>query len=179
MLSLLLIASGAHANPAAADSQEVGPTSIVVFVRHAEKATDDSADPPLTKAGQARATCLRSVLEPLHPSRLLTSEYKRTQATLAPASAALGLEAVVIPAREKDQWLQELRHTEAGTVTVVAGHSNTIPDLVEALGGKLADLDEHGNIPEDQYNRMVHLTLDAHGRALSTHTTHYCVPGKP
>ncbi|MEZ4318381.1 MAG: histidine phosphatase family protein [Myxococcota bacterium] len=176
---MVLLAALACSNPPPAP--EPGPppveeAAVVLLVRHAEKAQDGTPDPPLTEAGTQRAQCLKQLLMPTHPQRVLTSQYQRTQATLAPTAEALAVTPQVIEAGDEAGWLAALREAKPGTVTVVAAHSNTVPQLVQALGGTMSDLDEKGNIPDDDYSRLVYVTLDAQGRATSSVVTNYCVP---
>ena len=52
-----------------------------------------------------------------------------------------------------------------GSVAVVAGHSNTVPDLVRKLGGSMAGLTEHPRygaiLEEHEYDRLVQVILPA------------------
>ncbi len=61
--------------------------------------------------------------------------------------------------------LATLRALPPGTVAVVAGHSNTVPALVEGLGGEidgLVDTPPYGEIlGDDEYDRLFMVTLPA------------------
>lgn len=116
-----------------ADSQ----TTTVIAVRHAEK-VDDSADPPLSAAGEGRARALVEVLESSPPDAIYASQYRRTQDTVAPAARRFGLEVRIDPVeRPIRDWARrfaaELIERHAGETVLIAGHSNTVPDLVAAL----------------------------------------------
>ncbi|MBK7643729.1 MAG: histidine phosphatase family protein [Planctomycetes bacterium] len=133
--------------------------STVILVRHAEKdPKGDARDPGLSEEGLARAQALARLLAPAQPSHLYASEYHRTQATLEPLAHALGLEVEVEPAGKPAELLRKLRAQPEGSVSVVAGHSNSVPALVEALGGKLERL-EKGQLAESEYGRLFVLTL--------------------
>jgi phosphohistidine phosphatase SixA len=162
--------------PAAAEEAPVQPAATVFFVRHAEKAKDGTPDPPLTDAGHERARCLVDVLKQTNPKRLLTTPYQRTRQTLDPLAASFGRKAQVIPADDTAAWLDALRGLAPGSTTVVAGHSNTLPQLIRELGGRLHDLDDDGNIPSYEYDRLFVVTLDERGRATSTQTLQVCAP---
>lgn len=159
--------------PAPVAAASVTP-SLVVFVRHAEKASDGTADPPLTERGQRRAACLATLLGPFEPDRLITSEYQRTRDTLAPLAGATGLTPTVIPAADLDAWTSTLRALPPGSRVVISGHSNTIPAWVAALGEPLEGLDEEGNIGHDDYDRMIEVVLDEHGHTMARATFSYC-----
>ena len=159
---------------AEAEAAAPGPATVIVFVRHAEKASDGTPDPPLTDRGLRRAQCLATLLRPFEADVLFSSEYQRTRNTVKPLSEAIGVEAQVIEAGDAKAWGEALQGVPAGSHVVVSGHSNTIPAWVQALGAKLPGLDEHGNIPHDDYDRMIQVVLDGQGQLLTSYTTAYC-----
>ncbi|MEM7158575.1 MAG: histidine phosphatase family protein [Myxococcota bacterium] len=159
---------------AAEPAEAPGPATVIVFVRHAEKASDGTPDPPLTERGQRRAECLATLLGPFEADVVLHSEYQRTRNTVKPLSDALGVNPTVIEAGNLQAWKDALNTVPPGSHVVVSGHSNTIPAWVQALGAKLPGLDEHGNIPHDDYDRMVQVVLDGEGQLLTSYTTAYC-----
>lgn len=137
-------------------------TSTVIVVRHAEKDPQgDAQDPGLSAAGKARAQALARLLTPAKPGLLVASEFQRTQRTLEPLGQALGLKVEAVPAREGAELARRLRALPAGSVSVVAGHSNTVPALIDALGAHLEHLEhlEQGQLPEDAFGRVFVLTL--------------------
>jgi len=122
------------------------PVTTVVLVRHAEKQEGD--DPELTEAGRLRAQRLAAMLAELPVEVAFASQFRRTQATLAPLCAARGLKPRIVPAGAAKALVQQLQDFE-GRVAVVAAHSNTIPGLLVALGvdGDMAIEDEdYGNL---------------------------------
>ena len=139
------------------------PVTTVMAVRHAEKASDQGEDPHLTAAGRRRAKALAALVAGGAPvGGLYSSEYHRTRETLVPLSDRLGLEIEVIPAGETNERLTTawLAAEHPGQVVVVAGHSNTIPRLVEALTGTpTADLDE------SVYDALFVVSIHADGSA--------------
>jgi len=162
------------AEPSVSASPEPVAPSIVVFVRHAEKAADGTPDPPLTERGQRRAECLATLLAPFEPDRLLSSEYQRTRSTVAPLARVTGLEPAVIEAGDFTAWTAALRELPPDSRVVISGHSNTIPAWTSALGVELSGLDDKGNIPHDDYDRLIQVVLDAEGHALASTTIAYC-----
>jgi phosphohistidine phosphatase SixA len=131
----------------------------VFLVRHAETAasTRQVRDPELSEEGRLRAHELARLLSQAGVTHLFASEFVRTGATLAPLAEQLGLEVRIVPAAESEQQVQALRALPAGSVAVLAGHSNTVPELVVALGGELAEPIEH-----EQYQRVFLVTLPRH-----------------
>jgi phosphohistidine phosphatase SixA len=141
----------------------------VFLVRHAEAAAGTTRDPDLSETGRARARHLATVLHDVAVTHLFASEYRRTQQTLAPLAAQCGQEVRTIPARDADGLIQQLRRLPGGSVAVVAGHSNTIPDLVRRLGGTPTGLEHHPEhgwmLPHEEYGRLFVVTLQRHADA--------------
>lgn len=130
----------------------------VVLVRHAEKVTDDpkERDPELTPKGRDRATRLATLLDKTAISRLVASEYKRTQLTLAPLSERTGKPVEVRSSAQTKDLVRELRDAPPGSTIVVATHSNVIPMIVSELGGApLRGVGPDGNLPDDDYSRVL------------------------
>ncbi len=131
----------------------------IVIVRHAEKA-EGGNDPPLSPRGERRAKQLAALLAPAHVTRLVASEYRRTQQTLAPLASANHLAVEVMPAGDTTALAAALQKAKDGSVTVVACHSNTVPEVVRKLGSApLAGLAENGSLDEHDYDRLVVLTF--------------------
>jgi broad specificity phosphatase PhoE len=142
------------------------PDTVVVVVRHAEKATDDPKDPALSDAGQARAQALAIALKDLPLAVAVSTQYKRTHDTAAPAAKAHGLEVTVKPADAGNaatyatDLASHIRQAHAGQAVLVVGHSNTVPELVQALSGKAV-----APMGEDEFDRIYVVTLPADGPA--------------
>jgi len=142
---------GSLPGPAATDSRLV----TVYLVRHAEKAKNDPKDPDLTEAGRLRAAELARVLTDEPVTHLFSTPLKRTLDTLAPLVAARDLPiATMMDVQEQANALLAL---PAGSVAVLAGHSNTVPALISALGGQVADTIEGRAGPQlhdDSHDRL-------------------------
>jgi len=156
------------------DAAQAPRLATVVLVRHAEKATDDPRDPSLSEAGRARAAGLATLFGRAQPTRLVATEYKRTRETLAPLAGATGLSVETRPARDVAGLVAALRAAPAGALTIVAGHSNTVPAIARGLGVELGALvagpQGAGQVlDEAEYDRVVVLTypVGAEGRATS------------
>jgi broad specificity phosphatase PhoE len=116
---------------------------LVVVVRHAERGTDDPADPTLSPAGAKRAEALVAAVEHLGVGAIITTHLKRTQLTAAPLAAKLGVKPIVVTPKRGDTTghiadvvaaVEAARREHKGAITVV-GHSNTVPLIVKALSG--------------------------------------------
>jgi len=171
---VLLIACKPAAAGSLADSATPGAEAVaarpvtVIVVRHAEKAADDPRDPNLSVAGEARARALAGLLAAAGVTHLFASEFRRTQATLGPLADAIGKQPVIIPAVEQARLVAEISALPAGSVVVVAGHSNTVPALVSALGGEALGTVAGSSgpaLPDDAYDRVFVVIRPARGEA--------------
>ena len=141
--------------------RECNPHSVIL-VRHAEKAAADpqERDPSLSPKGHDRAARLMKLLGNASITRLVASEYKRTQQTLAPLADRVGKPVETRSAAHSSDLVHELQDAPPGSTTVVATHSNVIPQLVRELGGgPLSRLDEAGNLPETEFGRVLVLSV--------------------
>jgi phosphohistidine phosphatase SixA len=147
LLTLLL---GALFCPAAAGAQD--DPVVVYLVRHAERAEDGTSDPPISEAGHARALLLAEMLRDAGITRVHSTDYERTRSTAAPTADALGLEMLLYDPRDLAGMAAQLRQSPGRHL--VLGHSNTTPQLVEALGGSPGS-----PIEEMEYDRLYIVTL--------------------
>ncbi len=169
---LVLLGSGFLASYARQAEDTPAHEPVTVFlVRHAEKAPApaNDRDPGLTEEGVERAHDLARLLSKAGVTHLFTSQYARTRATLEPLAKTVALEIATIPAQEDERQVATLRELPAGSVAVVAGHSNTVPALVEALDGEVRELTStppHGMIlGDDEYDRLFVVILPVGKRA--------------
>ncbi|MDB5216473.1 MAG: Phosphoglycerate mutase [Myxococcaceae bacterium] len=147
---------------AAGASQRLCNPHSVVLVRHAEKAVADAPDPDpdLSAKGHERAVRLARLLGKTAITRLVASDTKRTQQTLAPLAERTGKAIDVRPAAQANDLVRELRNAPPGSTTVVATHSNVLPMIVRDLGGgQLRDLTTDGMLPDDDYARVLVLSV--------------------
>jgi phosphohistidine phosphatase SixA len=145
--------------------------STVIVVRHAEKdPKGDPRDPGLSETGLARAQALARLLAPARPAHLYASEFQRAQRTLEPLAQALGGKVEVVAAGKAAELVRTLRGLPEGSVSVVAGHSNTVPALVEALGGRIERL-EKGSLAESEFGRLFVVTLPPAGAGTDSAAT--------
>jgi len=151
VLAVLMFAGAS----AGALAQDPADATVVIAVRHAERADQgpgadpmiSSADPPLSRTGLERAACLARTLEDAGVTRVFTTPYARTRQTAEPLAEMAGVPVEEYNPRGLSDFAAELRGM--GGVVVVVGHSNTTPGLVEVLGG-----DPVSPIAEDEYERL-------------------------
>ena len=116
--------------------EATSPTTTVILVRHAEKAAAPAADPPLSPAGETRARALLDAVRDAGVGAIITTQFERTRATAAPTARALSITAEVVTAngRTHAQDVAAAIRKHAGQTVLVVGHSNTIPEIIGALG---------------------------------------------
>lgn len=138
----------------------------VVLVRHAEKA-DQSSDPVLSEAGEARAQTLATTLSDAHPSTIFVTPLQRTGLTAAPTAEFHSVTPEAVPLTggvdaHVAAVVARVRAQPADSTVLVVGHSNTIPLIARALG--YADA---ADMPECEFDRLTTLHLmpeGAHGQ---------------
>jgi broad specificity phosphatase PhoE len=126
-LAICASLASAQGNPAG--------TTTVILVRHAEKAAEPSADPPLTPAGVGRAKALAHLLKDAGINAIVSTQFQRTRLTVAPIAADLRLKPEILDARLTPRATADsILAKHRGQTVLVVGHSNTIPAIVAALG---------------------------------------------
>lgn len=108
------------------------PVTTVILVRHAE--INSGQNPSLTVQGHQRAGALAHAVGPAGVNVIFTSEFLRTQQTADSAATQLGLTPVVLPAASVDELVNQIKSDHQGEVVLIVGHSNTVPEIIEALG---------------------------------------------
>ena len=111
------------------------------LVRHAEKKTDEGKDPGLTNAGNFRAHQLAELFQYRDIERIWSTDYKRTRETVIPTASRLKIEFNLYDPRELPTFAKQL--LEDGDNALIAGHSNTTPELTRLLCHcEINDMDE-------------------------------------
>ena len=108
--------------------------TTVMFVRHAEKDSSGGVDPPLSPEGSARARELAHVVAKSGIDAIFVTEYQRTQETVAPAAQELGITTIVLRWDQTEELVREILSDHSGEEVLVAGHSDTVPAAIRALG---------------------------------------------
>jgi phosphohistidine phosphatase SixA len=143
-------------------SAEATDNRAIFLVRHAERADDPpedqakqpamaagltGADPELSAIGLARARRLAEMLRHAGVRRIFTTEYRRTRQTAEPLASAVNVEIAGVPSKDVPGLVEKLKASTG--VSLVVGHSNTIPDILKALG-----VAETVRIPDDEYDNL-------------------------
>lgn len=120
------------ATPAALRAEAV---TTLYLVRHAEKAPDPGdGNPALSEAGQRRAEGLTRVLASVRLDAIYTTPWVRTRQTVAPVAAAQGIRVEELQVSDPQAIAELLIERHPGQRVLVTGHSNTLPDILAALG---------------------------------------------
>ena len=136
---LVILSLVAAAACATTEAEEPGPRPNVYVMRHLQKAAGD--DPGLSEEGQRNAERLADLLAGDPPSAIYVSATRRARETAALLAMRLGLTPKTYDPPDTPALIAAVM-AEPGTVLII-GHSNTVPDIVERLGGsRPADLAE-------------------------------------
>jgi broad specificity phosphatase PhoE len=136
-------------------------TTVVLVVRHAERNNSapnctalascplpngNPANPPLlAPEGETRATTLAHVVEDTGIQAIYASCFCRTQQTVGPTATNLGLTTNLISqhtaagAADVTDLISQINSNNTGQKILVAGHSDTVPMIIEQLGGGTID----------------------------------------
>jgi broad specificity phosphatase PhoE len=147
----------------AADATAQPPA--IFLVRHAERAAISGhvpSDTGLSPAGRKRAEALAQVLKDARITAVYTTEYKRTRETAAPIAQLLGIQPEVIPGDDLRELIAKLK-ASSGNVLVI-GHSNTLPQIISALGGA-----SRVTVAEADYDNLFLVVLERSPRLIHLH----------
>ena len=137
------------------------PMTTIILTRHAEKNIEpNNSDPDISPAGQARAQELARIFGDAGIKGIYASQYKRTQQTVKPLADKLGLAATVVDAKNTAELVKHIRAQHNGEVVFVAGHNNTVPEIIAALGGPQLPI-----IPETEFDNLYVVTIYRVGKA--------------
>lgn len=137
------------------------PSVTVILIRHAEKKIEpENKDPDLSPAGLARAEELVRMFSNTGITAIYATQFKRTQQTVKPLADKLGLPVMQVDAKKTPELVKQIRARNAGQVVFIAGHNNSVPEIITALGGPQLPI-----IPETEYDNLYILTVQADGSA--------------
>ncbi len=112
---------------------DMNHTTTFILVRHAEKGGTD-ADPDLSSDGLKRADELRKTLKNVPVAAVYATPYKRTRQTVKPVADEKKIAVTEYSTRTPyRELIDQILKTHQGKVVLIAGHSNTIPELLKAL----------------------------------------------
>ncbi|MFN2530205.1 MAG: phosphoglycerate mutase family protein [Pyrinomonadaceae bacterium] len=137
------------------------PVTTVILLRHAEKNIEpNNPNPDLSPAGVIRSQELARMLAGAGINAIFATQYKRTQQTVEPLANRTGVPVTVIDAKQSADLAKEILTNHRGQLVVMAGHNNTVPEVITALGGPA-----FGIIPENEFDNMFIVTIYRFGKA--------------
>lgn len=137
------------------------PVTTVILVRHAEKKIEpENPDPDLSLEGQTRAQEIARMFADSGIQTIYATQFKRTQQTVGPLANRLGIPIIAIDAKQSAEVVRRITTDNRGQTVFVAGHNNTIPEIVNMLSGE-----KFGNIPESEFDNMFIVTIYRFGKA--------------
>jgi phosphohistidine phosphatase SixA len=125
-----------------------GPDFYVL--RHLHKA-DGSVDPGLSAEGQRQAQLLADRFADRPPAVIYVTNTRRARETAAPIAAKYQLEPRIYDPRDTAGLVSDLMKDP--NPALIVGHSNTVPEIVAALGGA-----RPAAIAETEYGTIYHVS---------------------
>jgi phosphohistidine phosphatase SixA len=122
------------------------------IVRHAEK-QDESKDPALSLNGKGRALDLAAHLKDAGIKAIYVTEYQRTQKTAEPLAEVLAVKPEMTD-KDLTKFAATLLADKSSDAALIVGHSNTVPDLVKALG-----VPGNWTIADTEFDQLIIVTL--------------------
>ncbi len=129
-------------------------SSTFILVRHAEKEKSGD-DPELSMEGKQRAKELSILLRETQIDAIYSTPFKRTRQTMLPLADLKNL-----PVKEYSasmpyaQFADKLSSEHPGKVILIAGHSNTIPEILKVLSKGSFNI----SIDESEYDNLFIVT---------------------
>ena len=127
MIAMLVVLSGCSS------ARQASITPDIYVMRHLHTPAGVT-DPDLTKDGHRAALQLVNWFKRDRPAVIYVSSTKRAQQTAAPLARSLGITMKIYDPADTPALVSAVSR-ETRTVLVV-GHSNTVPDIIERLGGQ-------------------------------------------
>ncbi len=118
--------------------------TLLIFVRHTEKADDGTRNPPLNLLGLERANALATSLMDVPLAAIYSTNYKRTEMTAMPTAFHFELPIKNYDFDNLEEFLSALISKHKGEAVLIVGHSNTTPRLVNMVlkENRLEQIDE-------------------------------------
>jgi broad specificity phosphatase PhoE len=127
----------------------LAPAATIILVRHAERNAGMTPDVLLTPRGEERARQLANILKDANIRAVYITEVRRTQQTAEPTAQQFHLQPIAIPSKDVDTLVSQLQALPDDQTVLVVGHANTVPLVVERLGGSVPA------ISDTEYDRMI------------------------
>ena len=125
------------------------------LIRHAEKDRSDpsNSNPELTLEGRQRSQRWSAVFERIALDAVYSTNYLRTIQTASPTAEAHHIALQFYDPRAL--YSEEFKASTTGQNVLIVGHSNTIPELANAILGE----QQFENIPDDINSYLYVITV--------------------
>ncbi len=143
-----------------------GPPTVYYLIRHAEKdrSNADNQDPNLTIEGLKHAKRWAEYFEPINLDAVYSTTYLRTRQTVS--LIAQQKQITIKPYDPATLYSEDFLKRTRRKHTLIVGHSNTIPKLVNNLIGE----EKFGDMPDDDNSTLYKVTIDGNGKKVETFT---------
>ncbi len=135
-----------------------------ILTRHAET-TGVGSDPALSTAGDQRAADLAAMLGKTKIYAAYATSYNRTKQTAAGIAANNALTVQIYDPLMQDAFVTSVLANYSTKVVYIAGHSNTIPALLNILTGSTT----YTTLPDTEYDNLYIVNVFEKGRANVVH----------
>jgi len=142
-------------------SAKLPDETIIYIVRHAEKDTSNTKnnDPDLSNLGKERAESLNDFLRKEKISAVFATNFKRTIQTVAPVAQHNEVSINTYDAKDHSVIARTVTSELTNQKVLVAGHSNTILEIVKAFGVN-PPVDR---LNDDDYDLIFQIRIDKNG----------------
>ncbi len=146
----------------------IAQSTTIWIVRHAEKDTSavQKRDPNLNEIGKQRALDLAAYLKGQEPDMIFSTNTKRTRQTAANFTAKINTYDPTL----LREFGERIRDFQIGKKILIVGHSNTVLETIESLGGARPI----AVLTDDDYDYIFKLSLSKEGNIV-TQMLHYGV----
>lgn len=153
---LFALSVGVFLSASLAVAQTAAQPKTIILVRHAEKmlVPPENKDPDISAQGEARAKEIARMFRDSGIAAIYATQYKRTQQTVKPLAEQLQLPITQVEAKKTSELVEQIRARPAGQTIFIAGHNNTVPEIIAALGGPSLPI-----IPETDFDNLYILTI--------------------
>ena len=138
---------------------------VIFLVRHAERAAVSGhvpSDTGLSREGKERAKDLARALKDTQITAIYTTEYQRTRETAEPLAQSLGIRPEVVQSGDFRTLIAKLKALHGNTLVV--GHSNTVPQIINELG-----VTSRVTVAETEHDNLFVVVLDQPPRLIHLH----------
>jgi broad specificity phosphatase PhoE len=139
-------------------------TTTMIFVRHAEKASQPADDPGLSEAGRRRVAELTRQLVDADVVAGVDAVYatplRRTQETASGVADALDLPVHTYSLDDEEAVLDTILKEYKGKIILIVGHSDTVPRLIANLGASK----KVPPIQEDEFDNIYVVSIPWFGK---------------